>query len=245
MGNGSGMTHRRLPSVDWIAFGVGLIALALHYLWPPLISVAAAAVFLPALLREAGWLRDADEFTLGVMRRAGFHALLAVVGLFLLNFVLTHAGAYEASKHFGPSGDELPRKLTLGVYLVSYLLQYWGARQGVYRIFLGLAVVTLAPLVGFTRPAYGSEFRQYEADIAVATALVMAALALLVRARPRLGGGVLVALFGVATLLLAWQARDLQLLRGGVGVFLQVALGFGCTGWALLRESRTARDLAE
>jgi hypothetical protein len=239
------MTQRRLPSVDWIAFGVGLTALALHYLWPPLISVAALAVFLPALLREAGWLRDADEFTLGVMRRAGFHALLAVVGLFLLNFVLAHAGAYAASERFGPSGDEIPRKLTLGVYLVSYLMQYWGARQGVYRILLGFAVLTLAPLVGFTRPAYGSVFRRYEAGITVATALVLAALALLVRARPRLGGGVLVVLFGVVTLLLAWQARDLQLLRGSVGVFLQVALGFGCSGWALLRESRTARDLAE
>lgn len=193
---------------------MGLTALALHYLWPPLISVAAAAVFLPVLLREAGWLRDADEFTLGVMRRAGFHALLAVEGLFLLNFVPAHPGACEASERPGPSGDELPRKLTLGVYLVGYLVQYWGARQGVYRTFLGLAVLTLAPLVGLARPAYGAEFRLYGSGVTVATALVLAALALLVRARPRLGGGVLVALLGVVTLLLAWQARDLQWLRG-------------------------------
>lgn len=79
----------------------------------------------------------------------------------------------------------------------------------------------------------------------IAFGVGLAALALLVRARPCLGGDVLVVLFGVVTLLLAWQARDHQLLRGSVGVFLQVALGFGCTGWALLRESRTASDLAE
>jgi hypothetical protein len=39
---------------------------------------------LPSALRELGILRDADEYTLGAMRRAGFHAALAVAAMLAL-----------------------------------------------------------------------------------------------------------------------------------------------------------------
>ena len=74
---------RRLPSADWIAFGLAVAALCLQYVYPVAFGLIALAVFAPSILREIGLLNDTDEWSTGIMHRAGVHALV-MVGLALL-----------------------------------------------------------------------------------------------------------------------------------------------------------------
>ena len=230
-------TVRRLPSADWIAFGIAVAALCLHYVFPPITGFLILAVFAPSVLREIGVLKDADEWTRGIMHRAGFHGLLAVGGLIALNYLLVLIGWFESSKDLPmPFTDETMRKAVIWVFLVSYLIQYWGPREGVFRILMATAVVGLAPLFGAARhPEYVGTYL-LGAGI---NALVMVVPALLVRRWPRLGGGVLLFLFcalvvfGVSTV----TPSNIEAARWGmISVWLQAGLIFGITGIALLRE---------
>ncbi len=231
-------TVRRLPSADWIAFGVVLSALFLQYLWPAIMGFIIVAVFMPSLLREIGVLRDADEWTRGIMHRAGFHGLLAVGGIIALNYLLILFGWFEPTEKLRlPFSDETMRKAVIWVFLVSYLIQYWGAREGVFRILLGAALVGLAPLIAVTR--YPDHLGIYLLGSLI-NAAVMLGPAFLVRRWPRLGAGVLLFLlcalvvFGASTV----TASNLEAARWGmIQVWLQAGLIFGITGLALLRET--------
>jgi hypothetical protein len=224
---------RRLPSIDWIAIGVGLAVLVLQYWWGRLHWVAVVAVLLPSVLREAGVLKDADEFTLGVARRAGFHALIVVAGLFLLGLFMFRAGVQDVSASNGTL-----RMIPLSVFLVSYLVQYWGAREGVFRILLGMAAMNVTAMAGFLHAECEPKFRLIALGALLGGASILAGLALLVRARPWLGARILVALTAATTALLGWMALAPRSLWGSVLGIIQVGLVFGCTGWALLRETR-------
>jgi hypothetical protein len=235
---------RRLPSADWIAFGVALAALCLHYVFPAVWGLLVLAVFAPSVLREIGVLRDADEWTRGIMHRAGFHGLLAVGGLLALNYLLVLVGWFEPTDALPvPFADETTRKAVVWVFLVSYLLQYWGAREGVFRILMAAAVVGLAPL--FAAARHPDAVGTYLAGAGI-NAVVMVVPALLVRRRPRLGGGLLL-FFLCVLVIFGATATDLpdgvtsstvEAVRWGmVSVWLQAGLIFGITGVMLLRES--------
>ena len=238
MNNG---TMHRLPSADWLAFGIGMGAMILHYVWPPLLAVVVLAVFLPSALREIGLLKDADELTLGVMHRAGFHALLALAALVFLNLVLPSAGLFAAvNVTDAPFAADTLRKTVVWVFLISYLIQYWGARGGTVRVLLGVAVMTLSPLIVLLTP------REYPwpgtlVAVTVGTALAMVGLAALVRRRPRAGGGLLLAIFLAVVILLARDMDDPRLAWGMIQVFVQAAIVFGVTGTALLRDTGIGR----
>ncbi len=228
-------TVRRLPSIDWIAIAVLMTAIALEPWWPRLQGMAMAAIFLPSVLREIGVLKDADEFTRAVAYRAGFHALAFVTGLFQLTYLLHQIGVAD-----GWLGSAETIKITEGVFLVSYLLQYWGARQGVPRILLGTAAMTVATLPWLLRPEFATLSRLAAMGALVSSAVILVGLAMLVRARPRLGARVLTALMVVVvTTLLVWAARDAQSVWSRISATLQAVLLLGATGWALHRESRS------
>ena len=222
---------RRLPSVDWFAFGIGVTAFALQHRWWWLQGVAAAAITLPSVLREIGVLKDADEFTRTVARRAGFHAMAFVSGLYLLTIILHQCGVAD-----GTLGSAETVKITEAIFLISYLLQYWGAREGVFRLFLGSAAVTASGLAGFWRPENPTTFRLTALGALLGFALFQSGLALLVRMHPRAAGRALMLLMVGATGFYAWVSTDSGTwpLVGGI---LQIALFFGVTGWVLLRES--------
>ena len=232
---------RRLPSADWLAFGVGMVAMVVQYIWPPALGLVLLAVITPSVLREVGLLKDADEFTMGVMHRAGFHALLILTLLVALNYVLPLVGLFDAGQHTfsaEPFPGEIQRKALVWVFLISYLIQYWGARGGVVRVLLGVAVMTLAPLAVLLKPQ-GYPWPGVLTAVTVGTAAVMVALAFLVRRRPRLGGGVLAAIFIVALAVAVHDMGDSRIAWAMVSTMLQAALVFGVTGVALLRETRT------
>lgn len=233
---------RRLPSLDWLAFGIGMGAMFLHYLWPPLLAVVALAVFAPSVLRELGIIRDADEYTLGVMRRAGFHAALAAGALIFLDHGLAVLGLYPDVKMSGEPtvlGAETLRKALIWVFLISYLIQYWGARGGVARVLLGAAIMTLAPVAFLLRPeAY--PWPGTLVAMAIGSSGVMAAMAWIVSRAPRAGGFMLVAVCIVALAALAKTGlTDPRVRWGVISTMLQAALVFGVTGVALLREAKT------
>ncbi len=230
---------RRLPSADWIAFGLAVAALCLQYVYPVAFGLIALAVFAPSVLREIGLLNDTDEWSTGIMHRAGFHGLLAVGGLISLNYLVIGLNLFQPDMHMDrPFGTEMIRKAVVWVFLVSYIIQYWGAREGVFRILLVTALVGLAPLLAF-RQYPDLLFLQSALLATSAQTLVMVGLALLVRRRPRVGGVVLIALLGAITLALLWtnSTTEAEAAKWGVSmVWLQAGLIFGITGVALLRE---------
>ena len=219
-------TLHRLPSADWFAFGVGMGAMVLHYLWPPLLAVVLLAVFLPSLLREVGLLKDADEFTRRVMHRAGFHALLVLAGLVFLNLVLIAShGFVPTSSSEAPFAADTLRKAVVWVFLISYLIQYWGASGGTVRVLLGVAAMTLAPLIVLLKPQ-GYPWPGTLVAVTVGAAAAMVALALLVRRWPRPGGGLLVGIFVVSAVFMARNLGDPRLTWGMVSVWKQSSLRF-------------------
>jgi len=231
---------RRLPSADWLAFGIGVAGMAASYLRPPLLGITLLAVITPSVLRETGLLRDADEFTRGVMHRAGFHALAVVIGLVAANYMLMATGLYDPRSHTSagmithPFPDETIRKALVWVFLISYLIQYWGARRGVAWVLVGVAVMTLAPLAALLRPGF-YPWPGLLAAITGGTAAAMAGLAWFVRRRPRIAGWVLLTLFAAALVFALRQTTDPRVGWTMLSVIFQVALVFGVTGVALLK----------
>ncbi len=139
--------NRRLPSADWIAFGIAVVALSLQYVFPFVLVIVGLAVFTPSVLREIGVLKDADEWSTGIMHRAGFHALLAVSALFALNHIVITAGWFEpAWETARPLGIGFFRKAVIEVFLVSYVIQYWGVRRGIFRVLVVMGLVILVML---------------------------------------------------------------------------------------------------
>ncbi len=227
---------RRLPSVDWIAIGIGLTAIALQQWLGWAWVVAIAAIVMPSLLREIGVLKDGDEFLLGVAHRAAFHAMICAVFLLMVTRILRAAGVMEGLSPAGSLG------LVEGTFLVSYLLQYWGAREGTSRIFLGAAALAAVTLVPCLRHQY-TEVRLLWLGTISALVIVLTGLSFLVRARPRLSARVLVALSSLSIGFFAWfsfaatpNPQPWTFVSGAT----QFILLFGCTGIALWRESRSA-----
>ena len=227
--------RRRLPSVDWIAFGVGVLGMALSYIRPPLMGLVALAVFLPSALREIGWLRDADEFTLGVMRRAGFHMALAVAGLVFLNHGLWMTGVFTTGDKGFDLNGELLRKVVVMTFLVSYLLQYQGARRGAAWVLTGMAITSLVLLTVYLGPQRDKYDPTFLWGI-ILPAVIMLAMAGLALRHPRAAGGILLLAFaGLVCLGLRQDMPRSEQLWGWLGVLIQTGLIFGVTGIALLR----------
>lgn len=235
-------TARRLPSADWLAFGIGVTTLFLHYLYPPLLTVTVVAVFAPSVLREAGLLHDGDEWTVRIMHRAGFHALLVTALMIFLGYLAPTLGwhAPEGRLTTGPDAlfaGETLRKAVVWVFFISYLIQYWGARLGSFRILLGVAVMNLSPIVGFARMPEGNTASSTIFILgALGAAALFVGLAFLARHFPRPGGWVLILLCLAACTFMGYQARDPRVTWGGLAVMVQVLLILGVTGVALVRD---------
>ena len=223
---------RRLPSADWLAFGLAVVfsAFWMHILVP-------VAVFLPSLLRELGLLKDGDEYTRRVMYRAGFHALLVSA---LLVFA-TWAAAIPTGTHYTGSlltGETL-RKIIMYTFVVSYLLQYWGSREGSFRILLGMSLWILLPL---SRMLVASQFfpAGYGWGV-VAISASIAGLAFLVRRWPRLGGVLLLVVF-VFAVVAGWGLLGTP--DAAWSILLQACILPGAMGVALLRGSGPQEDVS-
>ena len=227
---------RRLPSADWLAFGVALSAVFLKYLEPTLMSFIALVVFLPSILRELGVLRDADEWSRGIMHRAGFHAVLAAVAVVTLDYVAVNfLGFDQQGVGRWPLGTSMMRLTVTWVFLVSYVIQYWGPREGVFRILVVEGLLIMSPVLTIFRGGYRDMVGLFLLGTILAGAFFVG-LAYLTRRWPRAGAVVL-----VLVLLLQlggmWHATNLGGWQWGIaGTLLQAFLVFGISALVLWRE---------
>lgn len=235
-----GSSARKLPGVDWLAFGIGVLALTFSYFYPLLLTLVAFAIFAPSILRELGLLRDTDEWTRQIMHRAGFHTAMMACALIFLNHLASSNNWYEpisAISSDQPFAGEGIYKPVIGVFLLSYLIQYWGARQGVFRILLGAAATSLAPLLYFLIGRQGDRWLFAGTSLAVFVLLLL--LALLVRRWPRVAGATLLGLGAAISFLTLRSIDNPDLAWVLMQSVLQILLLFGVTGAALLLESRS------
>lgn len=249
---------RRLPSIDWIALGIGVLALILSRIqmtgmhsW---VGLFGLAVFGPPVLRELGWLKDDDEFCRDMRRNAGFHAALAVGLMLFLNEVvvplyMNHPEAQAAKLWLFP--NNILRQTLVLVFLFSYLIQYWGPAKGVFRILLGMAVLTLIEGAMVFQNVH-QDFLMFLVPM-LAIALLVTGLAFLSRRQPRLVGWSLLVL-GMAAVGLALHSLltlpDYEQMLGGLGMrlgliqsALMFVLIFGILGLSLLHKEPVDEDL--
>ncbi len=224
--------NKPLPSLDWIAFGVAFACAALGTVVHQLNILVPVALFLPSLLRELGLVHDKDEFTQQIMHRAGFHALL-VTALVVFS-VWAFARQFTEQFSIDLLTGETLRKVIMYTFVVSYLLQYWGSREGSFRILLGMALWSLTPLVAMLKHPEMFAHGFGGSVLVVAMALAQVGLAFVVRYWPRLGGVLLVAAWVVSV------GSAMGMLGEGVLTFavpslvLQASILPGAMGLALL-----------
>lgn len=246
-------SSRRLPSVDWIALVVGALGLVLSRIpgaaWSGGVGLLGLAVFGPPVLRELGILDDEDEYSRSIRWRAGFHAALVVATMIFLNNVLypliaSHPDAVAQKVYFFPVVF-LRQGLILG-FLISFVIQYWGAVKGVFRLLLGLAGLSFIETV--MALSFQSSARLTVGLAMLSLILVTIGVAFLTRIRPKTSGYLLL-LFG-----LGFAAYDAYYLvkvmpAANVDMSLEMQLGlvqgavlmiliFGSTGMSLLMAAR-------
>lgn len=232
--------YRKLPSFDWLAVGlatVGFILGRLHFPWSGLFGLA---VFGPFLFRELGWLKDSDEWQRGIMHRAGFHTMLAMALFVFLNRVLPRFQYQYPEMHDGLGTwfnvHFLWQTLVL-VFLVSYLLQYWGAAKGVSRVLIGFACVQVIEIsIGMARGPWNLAI--FLAFLGIAGLILL--LAWFASRYPRPAGFALLAIMLFTLVLSSITFRDLppDMVAGMVGSQVYVILLFGVTGAALLHSEK-------
>jgi len=227
----------RFSRVDWVTLGIGFSILLVSYIWPPIQFLVTFAIFLPPVLREVGLLKDCDQNALRAMHRAGFHALLVLVAMFLVSHGLVRQGTLTETAMSATAilNESYLRGLLVGTYLVSYLLQVLGPRMGSFGVLLGASGLSLAPLPGKYLGTVSGSFPLPGALALVGLSLILLLLAFLVRGRPRAGGWVLTGMFVAgASLLILLGQRHLPI-ESCLSGLVQMGLLLGCTGLALLR----------
>ena len=185
----------------------------------------AAGAFGPPLLREAGLLRDQDEFQRLAARRAGHRAYLAG-GLFLcLVTIAKQAGTQNLDHNDFPAAAALT--VMVMTYFLSYVMSFWGAQRAAFRILV----------------AFGSFWAVFvllsEGPAGLVTegllALPFFLLAFTSGRWPRVTGAVLVAAAAAAY----WFLRIGRVFSGNVSVLftgLLFVLPLAACGIALLRQ---------
>ncbi len=180
----------------------------------------AAGVFGPPLLREAGLLRDRDEFQRAAARLAGYRAYL-VGGLFLV--AVTVARSWGV-RHLGDDAFSASASLTvmLVVYLISYLMSYWGAPRAAFRVLMAFGLFWLV----FAVLGHG-----LSPELAIPLAFF--ALAFGALRWPRVTGGLLAA-FAAFCFFFFDVARALRGNHGALLALLVLVLPLLATGLGLL-----------
>lgn len=187
----------------------------------------AAGVFGPPLLREAGLLRDRDEFQRTASLRAGHRAYLAG-GLFLAAVTIVRSWGFANLSHDAFSASA-SLTVMLVVYLVSYLTSYWGAQKAAFRVLFTFGLFWLA----FAVLSHG-----LSPELLIPLPFFVLAFSGL--RWPRVTGGVLTGL-AVFAFVFFDVARVLSGNHGALLVLLVLVLPLLFTGIALLAEGGADR----
>jgi len=244
-------TGMKILTADRIGLGMVVLGMVGPGIGVPSLGLIGFGVVGPPLLREFGLLHDDDDFTRQAAHRAGFRTMLLVVTLLLANRILM---MFESSlpAAFGQHDLYFPLEfliqVSLGVFAISYVLEYWGTRLGVARVLVGVGVIVGLQAVRYlAQSAIWSPTLDAVYLLAVAGIIVFfAGLAWLVKEKPRAGGVTLLVLLVISGWMVGIQIASLDSLPEHVrnqGMFWATITGlvwalilFGALGVALLRD---------
>jgi hypothetical protein len=134
--------RRRLPVVRLASVALVVLGFALTSWTEWALLLVAFGAFGPGLLREFGRLADQDEFQRLAAYRAGFHAFLATGVAGFAVFAWLRGGGRPA-----PDAADVPAVLLAVLWftwLLSSLVQFWGAEKAAARLLVAFGVVWLA-----------------------------------------------------------------------------------------------------
>ena len=159
---------------------------------PGFLLLAALGAFGPALLREAGLLRDQDEFERQAAASAAGHGYLAG-GLFVTAVLV--ARGWRRGLAPDPEAEVwlMALSVMLAARFLSYAVRFWDARKAAFRILLGFGTFWLL----FVVLSHAGEPGPLAVE-ALVVPVPFLLLAFLSRRAPRATGGVLLALVIVA-----------------------------------------------
>lgn len=234
-----GAPVRKLLSADWVAVGLAMLGLVLGRLSLPLTGVLGLAVFGPAVLREVGLLRDADEWVRSVMHRAGFHAAVALALFIFLGRVLPAFESPYPDLGLGKGawfGQTFLWQTLVLVFLVSYLIQYWGAVPGSARILVGFGCFMMLD-GGVLAVRHGMWANVWPLGV---SALMMFLLGWAAVQWHRPVGGILLLICAIPLVLWLAVGRELSqdMLAQMVASLVHTLLIFGVTGLVLVRSGK-------
>jgi hypothetical protein len=232
----------RMPRADWIAFICAAAILCLAYAWPPVQSFAALAIFAPAVLRDINVLRDGGQRARDAAYRAGFHAFVLLVAMFLISHILVRCGVIveDIGSRTPILSESYLRGLLVAAYLVSYVLQMFGPRDGSFAILLGAALMSLAPVPAILMGQRSAGFVPAGVIVLAAIAAVMVTAACAARSWPRPVGWALSATFMVGVVVIPILGRGSLPAEAQISALVQLGLAFGSTGLALLKREHGA-----
>jgi hypothetical protein len=202
-----------------------LLGVTVDMLW---LSLFVAGALGPALLREAGLLRDRDEFQREASRRAGHRAYLAGALVTAIITVVKNRGTAALDRDAYSASAILA--VMIVVYFMTYLFSFWDARAAATRILLAFGTVWLA----FVALSHGLSIAGLMEGLTVAPFFLFAWLS---HRWPRVAGvGLLLVTCG-----LFWLFKIPRAFEGNVGSFFVLVvflLPLLLTGIALLGRGR-------
>ena len=234
-----------LPRADWIALSLAAAILCVAAAWPPIQFMVAPAIFAPAVLRDINVLRDGGTRARLAAYRAGFHAFILLVVMFLVSHILVRCGVIveDIGSRTPILSESYLRGLLVAAYLVSYALQVFGPRGGSFAILIGAALISMAPvpasLLGRRNVGYGTT----GVVVLLALAAVLTTAAFALRSRPRVVGWALSFTFLAGAMVVLILGRQSLPAEAQLSALVQLGLACGCTGLALLkRRPQTGGD---
>ncbi len=211
-------------SLVFVVVGL-LLGVTVDMLW---LSLFAAGALGPALLREAGLLRDRDEFQRDASRRAGHRAYLAGALVTAIITVVKNRGTAALERDAYSASAILT--VMIVVYFMTYLFSFWDARAAATRILLAFGTLWLA----FVALSEGFSIGGLMEGL---TVLPFFLFAWLTHRWPRVAGAGLL----LVTCGLFWLFKIPRAFEGNVGsffVFVVFLLPLLLTGIALLGRER-------
>lgn len=112
----------------------GLLLTSVHF---GFLALAGVGIFGPGFLREAGWLRDQDEFQRRAAQRAAYHAFLLTGMLAFALYAYSRAGGTLAK------AEELSLVYIACLcltWMFSSLFSFWGPRTAAFRILVTFGI---------------------------------------------------------------------------------------------------------
>lgn len=128
---------------------------------PRFVLVMAVGVFGPHVARVFDRAGEPDEFRAEILRRAGNRSYLVVCAVLIAVIAVRSSGGSLVGSDLPLQADVL-LVIALLVFYLTYLLEFWGARDGSIRVCLafGLLALTQSSVVlvrrGFGNPWWAS-----------------------------------------------------------------------------------------